>query len=112
MADEEVFIYKQEPDYSILRDHGELAADFLLQQLSALIKPGNKVVLKPNFVKESHLTKKADWEYVITHTEVIRLVLDAVIKALGTEGEVCIVDAPQTDSDYQKLFIEWDCLKW
>ena len=75
----------------------------MLKQLDNMIKPGNKVVIKPNFVKESHLYKPNDWDYVITHTEVIRMVLERVIKDLQGKGQIYIVEAPQTDSDWDKI---------
>ncbi|MGE4585221.1 MAG: DUF362 domain-containing protein [Sphaerochaeta sp.] len=101
--DEQVFVYKQAPDYSALHETRDAAAEFLFAQLDSQIKPGYKVILKPNFVKESHLYKPDEWEYVITHTEVIRLVLERVIKNLKNQGEICIIDAPQTDSDWDAI---------
>ncbi len=101
--DNRVYIYKQSPDYSVLNKKGKLDADFLLKQLDELIKPGDNIVIKPNFVKESHLLKTAEWEYIITHTEIIRLVLERAILNLKEEGEINIVDAPQTDSDWEEI---------
>ena len=100
----EVYIWHQEPDYRKLREKSEEAASFLLNDIkNGLVKPGDRVVLKPNFVKESHIYKPDDWEYIVTHTEVIRFVLEEVIEALKGKGEVFIIDAPQTDSDYNEI---------
>lgn len=98
-----VTIYKTDADYSTLCEKSEELEQVLLIPIRRMIIPGNRVVIKPNFVKESHLARKADWEYIITHTEVIRLVLRVVVEALDGRGEVRIVDAPQTDSDYDEI---------
>lgn len=97
-------VYQQEPDYSVLVDNFQEASHLLMQELKEhIVKPGNKVVVKPNFVKESHLYKLNEWEYVITHIEVIRFVLINIIEALNNNGEIIILDAPQTDSDFKKI---------
>jgi len=99
-----VWVYKQEANYTKLANNSEKVSLFLLSTLKTkLIKPGNKVVIKPNFVKESHLYNFDDWEHIITHCEIIKLVLSTVIEALDNKGEIYIVDAPQTDSDYEKI---------
>lgn len=102
--DHEVLIWHQEPDYNALFENSQKVTEFLLKSIKeGLVKPGDNVVLKPNFVKESHIYKHDEWDYVITHTEVIRLVLYAVVSALCGKGRICIIDAPQTDSDYDEI---------
>lgn len=71
--------------------------------LSAHIAPGDTVVLKPNFIKEHHETKKDEWQQVITHGSVIRAVCDYVIAALKGDGKIIICDAPQTDSSFSAI---------
>jgi uncharacterized protein (DUF362 family) len=68
-----------------------------------VIKPGNIVVLKPNWVKETHLRIPGDWDYVITHPSVITAVLQKVLDRLGTKGRIIIADGPQTDSSFDKI---------
>lgn len=68
--------------------------------LGELIRPGETVVLKPNFVKEDHPRDPLGWRYVLTHGSVIRAVADYVWKAVGTNGTVVVADAPQTDSSF------------
>lgn len=67
--------------------------------LKEIIRKGDTVVIKPNFIRQSHLLSE-DWEYVITHGSVIRAVLDYVYLALEGEGKIIIADGPQTDSDF------------
>ncbi len=100
----EVFIWHQNPSYEELCNNAGAASEFLLKDIkNGLVKPGDRVVIKPNFVKESHIYKPLDWEYVITHTEVIRFVLNEVVEALKGNGNVYVIDAPQTDSDYDEI---------
>ncbi len=103
ITDKKVYVYKTTPEYDTALDHTEELERTILLPLKEMIRPGDKVVIKPNFIKESHLSRKADWEYIITHTAVIRLALQAAVDALDGKGEIRIVDAPQTDSDYDEI---------
>jgi uncharacterized protein (DUF362 family) len=67
------------------------------------ISPGNTVILKPNWVKESHLFKPREWDYVITHPVVITATLRAVLELLNGSGRVIITDGPQTDSSFSRI---------
>jgi len=75
-----------------------------LQLPEDFIKPGNRVVLKPNWVKEydERYPGPGRWEHVVTHPAVI----EAVILWVGArlvKGSITICDAPQTDSSFAKL---------
>ena len=69
------------------------------------ILPGNRVVLKPNWVKEhdERFPAPNHWEHVITHPLVLEAVASWAAERLGTKGSIIICDAPQTDSSFQKL---------
>ena len=71
--------------------------------LGELINPGDHVLIKPNFISQSHSTRLDEWEQVITHPAVIRAVLDYVFIALQGRGKVTIADGPQTDSDFDEI---------
>ena len=71
--------------------------------LTELINPGETVLLKPNFVKESHPRDPEGWQYILTHGSVIRAVADYVWKALDGKGKVIVADAPQTDSSFSQI---------
>lgn len=104
MINNNVYMYRlNTPDYDSLCAESANVSSFLLSQLDEIITPGDKVVIKPNWVKESHLYRPNDWEYVITHPAVIKLVLDKVIQILAGNGEIYIIEAPQTDSDYEEI---------
>lgn len=75
------------------------------------IKPGNKVVLKPNFVQEKH-DFCDDWDYVVTHPVVISSVVKLVCKKLKNQGEIIIADAPMTPTRFSELIRHFPVDEW
>lgn len=71
--------------------------------LGGIVRPGDRVLLKPNLVKESHPRDPDGWRYVLTHGSVIRAVADYVVLALGGRGSIWLADAPQTDSSWSRI---------
>ena len=58
--------------------------------LGFLISPGDKVVIKPNLIRESHIIRKAEWQQIVTHGSIIRAVIDYALIALrGEEMDCC-----------------------
>lgn len=70
--------------------------------LGELIKPGDKVVLKPNFVRDYHEGGK-DIYSIITHPSIIRAMIDYVYIALKGRGEIVIADAPLGDTNFEEI---------
>jgi len=70
-----------------------------------IIRRGDKVVIKPNFVVSSH-SEKGYLFSIITHPSVLRAVVDYVYKAIDGEGEIIIADAPQMDCNFETLLEE------
>ena len=72
---------------------------------TGFIRPGDRVVLKPNWVKEhdERAPGPDSWEHVVTHPAVIEAVLRWVAPRLLDGGRIVICDAPQTDSSFAKL---------
>ena len=70
--------------------------------LGDLIKPGMKVVLKPNFVRSRHYEGKDPYA-MITHPSVLRAVADYCWIALKGDGRIIIADAPQYDGNWTEL---------
>lgn len=68
--------------------------------LSEVVRPGDRVLIKPNLVRESREGRPGEWEQIITSASVVRAVLDYVLLALKGSGSVLIADSPQTDSDF------------
>jgi len=76
----------------------ELPADF--------IKPGDRVVIKPNWVKEHNASKSEDengWLTIITHPVVVRETARWAAKKLQGRGSVTLCDAPQSDSSFDTI---------
>lgn len=74
--------------------------------LSQIVKPGDKVFIKPNWVAHQYRKscKHQDSVYsTITHPMVIRVMADYVAKALQGQGEIVIGDNPSIDADFDKL---------
>jgi uncharacterized protein (DUF362 family) len=69
------------------------------------IRPGDRVVLKPNWVKEhdERFPGPDQWEHVVTHPAVIEGVLRWAALKLRGAGSIVICDAPQTDSSFAAL---------
>lgn len=85
---------------------------FLFLSDNDIIKSGQTVLIKPNWVKEAHLFKCDDWDYVITHPILIKAVLKAVLELLDGRGKVIITDGPQTDSSFDKIMERMNPEEW
>lgn len=64
-----------------------------------IIKPGNKVLLKPNMVVSQH----PQIDCIVTNPSVLRAVLDYVCIALDGIGEITIGDAPMQRCNFDDL---------
>jgi uncharacterized protein (DUF362 family) len=71
--------------------------------LGELIRPGNTVVLKPNFIRDFRETQAGHDDCLITHGSIIRVAVDYVYIALRGKGRIIIADAPQNDADFDAI---------
>src|SRR5215510_450790 len=71
--------------------------------LGCLISPGQRVLIKPNFVLHFN-AGGGPLDAVVTHPSVIRAIVDYVVIALKGRGEIVIGDAPQMNCDMPRLF--------
>src|SRR5581483_3467941 len=65
--------------------------------LGALIQPGDRVLIKPNFVTSKNFEEHLRGEKLAcssTHGSVLRPILDYALRACGPSGKVTIVDTP------------------
>lgn len=67
------------------------------------IKKGETVLIKPNWIAESHKYNTEEWLSVITNPAIITSVLRMVLEILDGSGRVIITDGPQTNSDWEKI---------
>lgn len=102
-----VVAWRDRPDY---RDpqvvHRQVEAALQALQLPQdFIRPGDRVVLKPNWVKEHDERRPGPdaWEHVVTHPTVIEAVLRWSAHHLHGHGSLIVCDAPQTDSSFATL---------
>ena len=70
--------------------------------LGEIIQPGDKVVIKPNFIMHWHWGQ-GDVHSVITHGSVLRAVLDYVVIALQGRGHIIVADAPMGSGDFAQI---------
>lgn len=72
---------------------------------AGFVQPGDRVVLKPNWVKEhdERFPGPDHWEHVVTHPVVIEAVARWAARRLQGRGCLTICDAPQTDSSFAAL---------
>ena len=70
--------------------------------LGSLIKPGDRVFIKPNLVTHEHRAS-GDVFSVITHPSVVRAIADYAALALQGRGEIVIGDNPCIDADFDRL---------
>jgi len=67
-----------------------------------LITPGQRVLIKPNLVRHSHLAG-GDYHAVITNGSLVRCALDYVAMALQGKGEITVGDAPVQSADFAEI---------
>jgi uncharacterized protein (DUF362 family) len=76
--------------------------------LGTLVAPGDRVLVKPNWVMHRHPDEERlgllpAFECLVTHTAVLRAVVDYVQIALRGEGRIVIADAPLQGCDFAAL---------
>lgn len=70
--------------------------------LGGFINPGNKIVIKPNWVREMNPVNQ-DISGLVTHPSIIRAIIDYCLIALKGKGQIIIGDAPIQSADYELL---------
>lgn len=60
------------------------------------------VVVKPNWIQESHDKNADEWESVITNPVIIEIVVDELAANMGGTGTIIICDASHHGITYKK----------
>ena len=71
-----------------------------------LLREGNPerfVVVKPNWLQESHEFKPDVWEPVITHPSLVLAVIEELARLMRGRGTICVGDAPHTYANFQAI---------
>jgi uncharacterized protein (DUF362 family) len=84
----------------------------LPEYLFDAIRPGDRVVLKPNWVLEGHQHRPDEWEQLITHPTLITAVLGLVLRRLDGSGRISLVDGPSTEASFRKLLARYPVSAW
>jgi len=92
-------------------NYGQILSS-LPDNVFSIIKPSDVVILKPNWIRESHQYKEDEWDYVITHPTVVTAVLEKVVDRLDENGRVVIIDGPETPSSFEKIIARYPVDKW
>ncbi len=71
--------------------------------LGQIVRPGDTVVLKPNFVRDYRERSADHADCLITHAAVIRAVADYAYIALNGQGRIVLADAPHNDADFDAI---------
>lgn len=61
------------------------------------------VVVKPNWIQQSHERLPDVWEPVITHPAVVLGVVEALADTMGGLGTICVCDAPHAYADFDAI---------
>lgn len=69
--------------------------------LKTLVSPGQRVVIKPNFVQERET--EGQMECTVTHGSILRAIIDYIFIALDGCGEIVVADAPLVGADFGKI---------
>lgn len=70
--------------------------------LADIVKPGKTVLIKPNWVRHFHVAGENLYS-IITHPSVFRPLIDYAFKAVGPQGRIWVMDAPNFDADFNAL---------
>lgn len=65
------------------------------------LKEGSTVLIKPNWVRDHN--PKGNFESLVTHTSIIKNIMDLCAVGLGGRGRIIIGDAPLQNCNFDKL---------
>lgn len=71
--------------------------------LGALVRPGDTVIIKPNFVVSEHPLGQPGIDAAVAHGAVLRPLVDYAVLALRGRGRVIIADSPIKEVDFDRI---------
>lgn len=74
--------------------------------LGSIIKPGNKIVIKPNMVMDVNGIVEEGTDCLYTQPSLVSAVIDYVVIALKGQGQIIVGDAPMQECNFIKLIRE------
>jgi len=108
-AENQVYELIREGFHSLGYDHLNYGTR-LWNPLGVLIKKGDTVLIKPNWVMHYNKNKSCNnnMECLVTHPSMVRAVIDYVLIALCGTGRLIVGDAPMQSCDLQQMFTKMD----
>ena len=85
-----------------------LEADPEIAAMLRAADPGRLVVVKPNWIQESHEHRAGVWEPVITHPRILLAIVETLASYMDGRGTICICDAPHTYADFSAITTRGD----
>ena len=67
------------------------------------VRPGDRALLKPNWVLHQNRSGTDEFDSLVTHTSVLRPLIDYLIVALDGRGTITIADAPLQNCDFGEV---------
>jgi len=67
------------------------------------VKEGDTILIKPNWVRDYNPINRKSIDSLITHTSLIKIVIDYVLKAINYNGKIIIGDAPLQNCNFNNL---------
>lgn len=71
--------------------------------LGELVRPGNTVIVKPNFVVSEHPEGLPGIQAAVVHGSVLRPLIDYLLIALEGRGRIVIADSPIKEVDFDRI---------
>jgi uncharacterized protein (DUF362 family) len=99
--DTEIFQLTSYEEVSLDRPLFQTLAQRIREGLKGTTSP--KIVIKPNWIQESHEAQPDTWIPVITNPALICLVLEAIAQVTEGKAQVCICDAPHTYASFRAI---------
>lgn len=100
------------PEKDLLRSLGKVLGHDDGNLFRGVVEQGHSVVVKPNWVLDKH-PYGLDPFSILTHSSVLRAVVDLIYEILDGQGSVAIADAPQWNCDFENLLrvTEVECIR-
>ena len=67
------------------------------------VRPGQRILIKPNWVLHANRSGTSEFDSLVTHTSVLRPIIDYLLLALKGRGSITIADAPLQNCDFAVL---------
>lgn len=101
ISENPVYDYAREMFYQLGMDEKNFGTS-QWNPFGSFIKPGNKVVIKPNWVRDFNQIDP-DISGLVTHPSILRVIIDYCLIALKNQGEIVFGDAPIQLTDFEAL---------